>query len=95
MYPGGLPPIVERREFCRGLESPGLVTPKPILPHSIKTGIPGGIETERMPPSLRVCGLEYVVIDPLDEAEPEKFPLVGVRFAVGGQSANETRTSLI
>ena len=95
MYPGGLPPIVERREFRRGLDSPSLVTPNPILTHAVKTGIPGGIKTEGMPPSLRVCGLEDVVIDPLDEPEPEKFPLVGVRFAVGSQDSNKTGTSFI
>ena len=80
---GGLPPLIERRKFCRRRQFPGIVTLKPMLPHSIKTGIPGGIKTEGMPPSLRVCGLEDVVIDPLDEPEPEKFSLVGVRCAVG------------
>src|ERR1035437_4710806 len=94
-YLGGPPPIIEGREFCQRHPFPGIVTLKPILPHAIKTGIPGGIKTEGMPPSLRVCGLEDVVIDPLDEPEPEKFSLVGVRFAVSSQSGNKTGTALI
>jgi hypothetical protein len=48
-----------------------------------------------MSPSLRVCGLEDIVIDPLDETEPQKLSLVWARFAVGGQSGNKAGTSLI
>src|ERR1035441_1896075 len=92
---GGLPPIVERRELRRGLTFPSLVTLKPVRPHAVKPGIPGGIETEGMPPSLRVCGPEDSVIDPLDEPEPNKLSLIAVRFAVGVQIGNKTRTSLI
>src|ERR1035438_9050376 len=95
MFPGGLPPIIERRELRRGLMFPSLVTLKPIRPHAVKTGIPCGIEAEGMPPSFRACGPEDAVIDPLDEPEPDKLSLIGVRFAVGVQSGNITRTSLI
>ena len=95
MYPGGLPPIIERRELSRGPAFPNIVTLKPILPHAVKPGIPGGVKAQGMPPSLRVCGLEDVVIDPLDEPEPKKLPLVGVRFAVGLQIGNKTRTSFV
>src|ERR1035441_6520762 len=48
-----------------------------------------------MSPSLRVCGLEDFVVDPRDEPEPDKLSLVGMRFAVGVQIGNKTRTSLI
>src|ERR1039458_10655809 len=92
---GGLPPLVERRELRRGLTFPSLVTLKPVRPHAVKPGIPGGIETEGMPPSLRVCGPEDDVVDPLDEPEPDKLSLIAVRFAVGVQIGNKTRTSLI
>src|ERR1017187_2029300 len=94
-FPGGLPPIIEGRELRRGLTFPSLVTLKPIRPHAVKTGIPCGIEAEGMPPSLRVCGPEDVVVDPLDEPEPDKLSLVGVRSAVGVHSGNKTRTSPI
>src|ERR1019366_392728 len=74
---------------------PLIVTLLPILPHAVKTGIPGGIKTEGMSPPLRVCGLEDAVIDPVDEPEPDKLSLIAVRFAVGVQIGNKNRTSLI
>src|SRR5260370_6693586 len=94
-YRGGLPPIIQRRKFSRGHPFPGIITLKPILPHAVKAGIPGSIKAESMPPSLRICGLEDVLIDPLDEPEPDKLSLVGVRFAVVRQIAEENKTSLI
>src|ERR1017187_7813987 len=92
---GGLPPNIERRELRRGLTFPSLVTLKPVRPHAVKPGISGGIKAEGMPPSLRVCGAEDLVVDPLDEPKPDKVFLVGMRFAVGSQIGNKTRTSLI
>jgi len=46
-----------------------------------------------MPPPLRAGELEDVVVDPLDELEPDKFCLCGMRLAV--DSENKTRTSVI
>src|ERR1035441_8187 len=92
-FPRGLPQIIEGREWRRGLTFPSLVTLKPVRPHAVKTGIPCGIKAEGMPPPLRVGGLEDVLVDPLDEPEPDKLSLVGMRFAVGVQIGNNTRKS--
>src|SRR5438105_2492081 len=77
-YLGGLTPVVKRREFCRGIAFPCIITLKPILPDAVKTGISGGIKAERMAPSLRVCRLEGLVVDPLDQAEPEILSFSGM-----------------
>ena len=92
---GGPTPVIERWEFSRRVPLPRIVAMKPIRPHAVKAAISGSIKAEGMPPSFRICGPENVTVHPLDEPEPKKFWLAGVRLAVGVQSGNKTRTSLI
>ncbi len=78
----------------RAILFPTVIAKQPIRPHAVKPRIPRRKITERVRPTLSLSKTEDLVVNPGDQPQPQKLPLVRVTATIGFGILEETWTTL-